>query len=299
MTRWVVERLGPDVPMHFTAFHPDWKMLDRPPTPAETLRRSRRIAIDNGVRYVHEERDRSGRADHAVRGVWRRPDRASGLRDHGLAPRCRRTLRFLRPGVCRDVRGRTRYLGRAQDACSPGGVRSVTVGAMRMPAAAGTFYPRIGSRRSHRGSAAGCDASVVRSDAMGHRRAPRWISVLGPVAASAYAAVLTAREVLDRIVIIGPDHFVPLVGCAVPPRTWRTPLGEAAIDAEMREVAIRAGCTVDDEPHAHEHALGCSCRSCSGRWGAIPVPAGRGRTGPVRRCGDGALEPRRTPTSWW
>ena len=53
MTRWVVERLGPDVPMHFTAFHPDWKMLDRPPTPAVTLRRARRIAIDNGVRYAY------------------------------------------------------------------------------------------------------------------------------------------------------------------------------------------------------------------------------------------------------
>ena len=33
MTRWVVEELGPEVPMHFTAFHPDWKLRDRPPTP--------------------------------------------------------------------------------------------------------------------------------------------------------------------------------------------------------------------------------------------------------------------------
>ncbi|MDQ3893777.1 MAG: AmmeMemoRadiSam system radical SAM enzyme [Actinomycetota bacterium] len=51
MTSWVVERLGPDVPMHFTAFHPDYKMLDRPPTPPETLSRARRIALANGVRY--------------------------------------------------------------------------------------------------------------------------------------------------------------------------------------------------------------------------------------------------------
>jgi pyruvate formate lyase activating enzyme len=53
MTRWVVERLGPDVPMHFTAFHPDWKMLDVPPTPAATLTRAREIAIANGVRYAY------------------------------------------------------------------------------------------------------------------------------------------------------------------------------------------------------------------------------------------------------
>jgi pyruvate formate lyase activating enzyme len=53
MTSWVVERLGPDVPMHFTAFHPDYKMLDRPPTPASTLARARAIALANGVRYPY------------------------------------------------------------------------------------------------------------------------------------------------------------------------------------------------------------------------------------------------------
>jgi pyruvate formate lyase activating enzyme len=53
MTRWVVEHLGPDVPMHFTAFHPDWKMLDVPHTPAATLRRARHIALDNGVRFAY------------------------------------------------------------------------------------------------------------------------------------------------------------------------------------------------------------------------------------------------------
>ena len=60
MTQWVIEHLGPDVPMHFTAFHPDWKMLDKPHTPPSTLARARRIALKNGVRYaytgnVHDE----------------------------------------------------------------------------------------------------------------------------------------------------------------------------------------------------------------------------------------------------
>lgn len=52
MTRWVVAHLGPDVPMHFSAFHPDYKMLDVSATPASTLTRARRIAMDNGVRYA-------------------------------------------------------------------------------------------------------------------------------------------------------------------------------------------------------------------------------------------------------
>ncbi len=53
MTQWVVEYLGPDVPMHFTAFHPDWKMLDVPATPASTLTKARDIAVANGVRYAY------------------------------------------------------------------------------------------------------------------------------------------------------------------------------------------------------------------------------------------------------
>jgi pyruvate formate lyase activating enzyme len=53
MTAWVVEHLGPDVPMHFTAFHPDWKMRDVGPTPPATLTRARKIAMGNGVRYAY------------------------------------------------------------------------------------------------------------------------------------------------------------------------------------------------------------------------------------------------------
>jgi pyruvate formate lyase activating enzyme len=53
MTSWIVEDLGPDVPVHFTAFHPDYKLNDRPPTPPETLTRARRIALANGVRHAY------------------------------------------------------------------------------------------------------------------------------------------------------------------------------------------------------------------------------------------------------
>jgi pyruvate formate lyase activating enzyme len=50
---WVIEHLGPDVPLHFTAFHPDWKMMDTPPTPPRTLQVARRIATKAGIRYVY------------------------------------------------------------------------------------------------------------------------------------------------------------------------------------------------------------------------------------------------------
>ncbi|MFC1660276.1 AmmeMemoRadiSam system radical SAM enzyme [Gemmatimonadota bacterium] len=53
MTDWVVEELGPDVPMHFTAFHPDWKLRDVPPTSQASLTRAREIARSSGVRHVY------------------------------------------------------------------------------------------------------------------------------------------------------------------------------------------------------------------------------------------------------
>src|SRR5262249_10469299 len=52
-SRWVMERLGPGVPLHFTAFHPDWKMMDTPATPPATLKTARRIALEAGLRYVY------------------------------------------------------------------------------------------------------------------------------------------------------------------------------------------------------------------------------------------------------
>ncbi|MAT38199.1 MAG: AmmeMemoRadiSam system radical SAM enzyme [Ectothiorhodospiraceae bacterium] len=53
MTQWIVEELGPGVPVHFSAFHPDYKMMDTPRTPASTLTRARKIAIKNGIRYAY------------------------------------------------------------------------------------------------------------------------------------------------------------------------------------------------------------------------------------------------------
>jgi pyruvate formate lyase activating enzyme len=53
LTQWVADKLGPDVPLHFTAFHPDWKMRDKPPTPPATLTLARHIALANGLHYVY------------------------------------------------------------------------------------------------------------------------------------------------------------------------------------------------------------------------------------------------------
>ncbi len=53
MTQWIMDQLGPDVPLHFTAFHPDFKMLDKTRTPSSTLIKARDIALKNGLNYVY------------------------------------------------------------------------------------------------------------------------------------------------------------------------------------------------------------------------------------------------------
>jgi pyruvate formate lyase activating enzyme len=62
MSAWIVRELGTDVPLHFTAFHPDYKMTDLAPTPAATLTRAREIALKAGIRYVYtgNVHDRTG-----------------------------------------------------------------------------------------------------------------------------------------------------------------------------------------------------------------------------------------------
>jgi pyruvate formate lyase activating enzyme len=65
-TRWFAAHLGVDVPLHFTAFHPDWKLRDRPHTPPATLTRAREIALTNGLRYVYtgNVHDRAGQTTY-------------------------------------------------------------------------------------------------------------------------------------------------------------------------------------------------------------------------------------------
>jgi pyruvate formate lyase activating enzyme len=96
MTSWIVEHLGVDVPVHFSAFHPDFRMLDKPRTPPDTLTRSRRIALANGLRYaytgnVHDEAgDRTvcpGCGDGVIGRDWYVLNRWE-LTDDGACRRC-------------------------------------------------------------------------------------------------------------------------------------------------------------------------------------------------------------------
>jgi len=137
-------------------------------------------------------------------------------------------------------------------------------GAVRAPVAAGSFYPGSPTRL-----AADVDdllATATTTAASAGRPsggAVRGIIVphagyvySGPIAATAYAVATVPGRRPARVVILGPSHFEPLRGLAVPSHlSWRTPLGDIAIDAHARRTLVDAGVTLDDRAHRSEHSI--------------------------------------------
>ncbi len=126
---------------------------------------------------------------------------------------------------------------------------------VRAPVAAGTFYP---GRPEDLGLA--IDELLAEAKVAGRRRPAALIAphagyvYSGPIAASAYALLRGAGA--RRVAILGPAHFVPLDGCAVPAvDAWRTPLGDVEIDRELRRAVAGPGVALDDGPHEPEHAI--------------------------------------------
>jgi len=121
MTQWVVEKLGPDVPMHFTAFHPDWKMMDTPHTAPQTLTRARRIAMKNGVRYAYtgNVHDEAGGSTYCHQ-CGAQADRSGLVCDYPLVFNGRWPRSRLPRRVPRGARIRARRVGRRAPAGKAG-----------------------------------------------------------------------------------------------------------------------------------------------------------------------------------
>ena len=98
LSDWIIRNLGPETPLHFNAFHPDYKLLDQPRTPPETLHRARQITLEAGLHYVYEGNVHGGAADTIcpgcgktlVRRAWHEV-LENGVRD-GCCPHCKHTI---------------------------------------------------------------------------------------------------------------------------------------------------------------------------------------------------------------
>ncbi len=98
LSDWILEHLGADVPLHFTAFHPDFKLRDKPGTPPETLHAARKIALDAGLHYVYEGNIHNGAAHTfcpgcrkiVIRRSWH--DVLENVLVDGACPSCGRAI---------------------------------------------------------------------------------------------------------------------------------------------------------------------------------------------------------------
>ena len=157
---------------------------------------------------------------------------------------------------------------------------------VRRPAVAGSFYPAdpetLRAEVARLLHAARADNPGV----MDSRDAPKAIIAphagymySGPVAASAYAPVSSSAPGIRRVVLVGPSHFVPLTGLALPDAdALETPLGRVALDPEARErLARRSEVCTSARAHAFEHSLEVQLpflQYLLGEFTVVPLAAG-------------------------
>jgi MEMO1 family protein len=137
-------------------------------------------------------------------------------------------------------------------------VEADSTGSRREPAVAGRFYP--GDPEELRGTVDDLLAEVwpvedglARAYVVPHAG----LRYSGSVAAEVYARLVSQQATVTRVLLLGPAHFVPLRGCAVPTtQRWATPLGDVRIAGDLaRELVAARHAGADDAPHAPEHSL--------------------------------------------
>lgn len=101
----------------------------------------------------------------------------------------------------------------------------------------------------------------------------------GPIAASAYSALGGAAHTIERVVLVGPSHYVPFFGVAVPrAEAFETPLGKVPVDDDARREVLRMpGVVAADAPHAREHSLEVQLpflQTLLGEFRVLPIAAG-------------------------
>ncbi len=98
LSEWILDNLGPDVPIHFTAFHPDFKLNDKPHTPPEALHLARAIAREVGLHHVYEGNIQDAAGDTTcpnckeilIRRTWHKV--MSNVLDDGRCPHCKHAI---------------------------------------------------------------------------------------------------------------------------------------------------------------------------------------------------------------
>ena len=267
MTRWIVEHLGPDVPLHFTAFHPDFKMLDVAPTPPATLTRARR--------------DRAAPTACATRTPATCTTPTAAARRAPAAARCSSSATgtasaaTTSPTTAAAGRAARRLPGRFDGPAGTWGARRLPVrigGGMtsptcecarrRSPAASTRARPRARATRSTRSSRRALAPGVRARDRVARRRSSSRTPATCTRARSPRARTHDShrRATTVRRVVAARARAPRRRSTASPcraPTSLRTPLGDVPIDADAARPGRRAARASPSTTRAHagEHSL--------------------------------------------
>ncbi|MED5422820.1 MAG: AmmeMemoRadiSam system radical SAM enzyme [Pseudomonadota bacterium] len=287
---WMVEHLGTDVPIHFSAFHPDYRMKDKNHTPPATLKRARKIALDHGLKYVYTGNVHNPEGDttycpgcHAevINRDWYQINNW-GLTDKGECKHCGYQIAGRFDGPAGNW-GRKRVPVRIGDkdvtiarpvskrAAPPKKQHNMPPEMTRRryempkdsdltmldPQVAGMFYPDSPSVLA-------TTVDQIINNAAAPKMNPKAIIAphagyvySGQIAGSAYKAVEHLADKIKKIVLFGPPHRMPVKGICVPDYdALLTPLGPVTINKEGRERLKELDFVyADNAPFKGEHDL--------------------------------------------
>lgn len=281
---WMMKNLGPDVPLHFSAFHPDYRMRDKSHTPPETLKRARAIAQDIGLRYVytgniHDEEGGTTTCHSCGEKLIVRDwhlIRHWSLTDDGHCSKCGASVAGVFDGPPGDW-GRKRVPIRIGSAgiqvAQPASARSKpekkedlnrayqpktkTNHKIKRPQVAGAFYPENASvlaktvdRMLQAAPAPQMQPKAIIAPHAGYIYS-------GEIAARAFNALGNKKSTIKRVVLFGPPHRKAVKGIAVPSYDiFATPLGPVHVDREaIGKLKQLPFVEEDDSPFENEHGL--------------------------------------------
>lgn len=280
---WIIKNLGPDVPLHFSAFHPDYKMRDKSHTPPATLKRARSIAMDKGIRHVYTGNihDPEGGTTYChecktplIIRDWHKIQKWS-VDDEGRCKKCQTEIAGVFDGPPGDW-GRKRVpirIGTKEIKIAPSISKRTDASEAQKkrrfepskntnykimePQVAGTFYPENPQ------ILANAVDQLIQS-APAPRMTPK--ALIAPHAGYVYSGQLAARAYnslgqkvssIRRVVLFGPPHRKAVNGIAVPSHQMlSTPLGPVPIDLTAIEKLKELDFVhEDDSPFENEHGL--------------------------------------------
>jgi pyruvate formate lyase activating enzyme len=280
---WIVKNLGPDVPLHFSAFHPDYRMRDKNRTSLATLKRARSIAMDKGINHVYTGNVHDTEGDttfcHECKSPlivrdWYQINEWK-LTDDGRCSNCNAKIAGVFDGKAGDW-GSKRLpvrignegvkfgssVSKRSDAAAIKEARTYkprdkTNYKIMEPQVAGRFYPE------NPDILAATVDKLLQSSPTPQMASKAMIvphagyQYSGEIAARAYNSLGKNASRIKRVVLFGPPHRMAVPAIAIPSyQQYMTPLGPVDIDQESIELLRSLPFVLeDDEAFVGEHSL--------------------------------------------